>query len=269
MFKKNLPWSGRFLFLIPVSTLVTSIEKFFVCPFFSGISLEWRDESAMMSRDSGFEIRIEAIEVIVLKTLSIGRIRDDRDWWWICAMRWLWKISNRECDIIRDSCALRISSRYCYHLWIDIWSRDLVFSGGIGIHMSDILHTRELGSIMEGERLDAEMSIHSWSDIASEHRGFDRDRPRSAEWIYERLSIFPVRKCDECGCEIFFYRSLTCFLSISALMKRISRDIEHDMSNIIDDEYEDMDFDGVSIVRSMECGEYRLLCDWLDRRGIT
>jgi hypothetical protein len=125
--------------------------------------------------------------------------------------------------------------------------------------MSDIFHAYELSTIMEGERLDPEVSIHSWSDIACEHRSFDRDRPRSTEGIDERFSIFPVRKRYECSGEIFFYRSFSCFLPVSSLMKWISRHIEHDMSDIVDDEDEYVDFYCVSIIGRMECGEYRFL----------
>lgn len=50
-------------------------------------------------------------------------------------------------------------------------------------------------------------------------------------------------------------------------MERISRDIEEDMGDIIDDEDEDMDLDRVSIVRSMERREDRFLSDRLDSRS--
>ena len=48
-------------------------------------------------------------------------------------------------------------------------------------------------------------------------------------------------------------------------MQSITRDIEHDTCDIIDDEDEDMDLYGVRMVRGVECGVYRLLSDSLDR----
>ena len=50
-------------------------------------------------------------------------------------------------------------------------------------------------------------------------------------------------------------------------MKRVTCDIEHDMSDIIDDEDEDVDFYRIRIVRSMERREDRFLTDRLDRRN--
>ena len=50
-------------------------------------------------------------------------------------------------------------------------------------------------------------------------------------------------------------------------MERISRDIQEDMGDIIDDEDEDMDLDRVSIVRGMERREDRFLSDRLDGRS--
>jgi hypothetical protein len=52
-------------------------------------------------------------------------------------------------------------------------------------------------------------------------------------------------------------------------MKRITRDIEEDMSDIIDDEDEDMYFCFGRIVRRMNRREYRLLSDRLDRRSMS
>lgn len=51
-------------------------------------------------------------------------------------------------------------------------------------------------------------------------------------------------------------------------MERISRDIKEDVSDIIDDEDEDMYFCFGRIVRSVDRREYRLLSDCLDRRSM-
>lgn len=52
-------------------------------------------------------------------------------------------------------------------------------------------------------------------------------------------------------------------------MKRISRDIEEDVGDIIDDEDEDMYFCFGRIVWRMDRREYRLLSDRLDRRSMS
>lgn len=47
-------------------------------------------------------------------------------------------------------------------------------------------------------------------------------------------------------------------------MKRISCNIEEDTSNIINDEDEDMDFESIRVIRSMERRVDGFLADWLD-----
>ena len=216
------------------------------------------------------EIAIECIEIIVLEPIPVRRIRNDRRRR-IARKEWgeLLGILARKVDITRYSGSLCISLSNLDHLRIDIWCIYLIFSTWIGFHACDIFHTCEFFAVVEGEWFDTEMPIHSWGDIACEHRGFYRDRPWSTKWIKEWFSIFPVRKSNKGAGKIFFDRCFSCFLSVSSLVKRITRDIEHDMSDIIDDKDEDMYFYRIRIVRSMERREDRFLADRLYRRSIT
>ena len=215
-----------------------------------------------------FEVTIECIEIIVLESISIRRIRDysrrriTRKEWrkFLC-------ILARKVDIARYSCSLCISLGDFYHQRIDIGSVYLILSAWIGFHAGDIFHARKLISHMKGEWLNTEMSIHSWGDIAGEHRCFYGDRPWSTKWIKEWFPIFPVRESNKCACEIFFYGSLSRFLSIPSLMERITSDIQKDMSDIIYYEDKNMDFYRIGIVGSMECRKDRLLAYRLDRRN--
>jgi hypothetical protein len=55
-------------------------------------------------------------------------------------------------------------------------------------------------------------------------------------------------------------------MTISSLVKWVSCDIEEDMSDIIDDEYEYMDLDTTRRIGCGESREYGFLSDTLDRR---
>lgn len=181
---KTIEKNSRLIFLIPKSTLLTSVEEFFVRPLFSRISLEWCDESTMIGFYIFLEVAIERIEVIVLESIAIWRIRDDRRWSISRKERSeLLGICARKTDILRYSCTFGISLGDLDHQRIDIRGIYLIFSTRIRFHTSDIFHTRELFSVMKGEWLDPEIPIHSWSDISGEHRGLYRDRTRSTKWI--------------------------------------------------------------------------------------
>ena len=225
-FLKGINKNSILAFLIPKTTLLTSIEEFFVRPFFSRVSLERGDESTVIRFYNFFEVTIECIEIIILKPISIRGIRDysrrritRKEW------RKFLGILARKVDIAWYSCSLCISLGDFYHQRIDIGSIYLILSAWIGFHAGDIFHARKLISHMKGEWLNTEMSIHSWGDIAGEHRCFYGDRPWSAKWIKEWFPIFPVRESNKCACEIFFYGSLSRFLSIPSLMERITGDI--------------------------------------------
>jgi len=119
-------------------------------------------------------------------------------------------------------------------------------------------------TIIEWEFFHSKMSKKSWGDITSNHNCFYRNCTRTTERIRERNRVFPVSKSNECCGKIFFDRSFSCFSTISSLMERISSDIEENMSNIVDDEYENMYLDTIREIWSIQRTEYSSLPDTLE-----
>ncbi len=255
-------WEDSLLrFPIPKPTFLSSIEEFFICEWVFP-DIVCRDKSTTIFHRIFYELCIYLWESITLYTVAIRRICDDG-----CLFVVFEKVPHFKHDILSDTCSFGIFSCNSYHLRIYIWCVYLVFSTWIWFVSCFSFDQFKEASIMKGKRLYSEVSLKSWRNISRDHDGFDWDSSTSAKWVEDWTFVLPVRKCDECCCETFLDGCLTCLSSISAFMKGFTCDIEEDMCDIIDDEDEDMDFDSVCDIWSIECGVYCLLSDWLYRRS--
>lgn len=140
----------------------------------------------------------------------------------------------------------------------------MIFTTRIYLAPCSISNRLEHLIIIEWEFFYPKMSKKSWGDITSNHNCFYRNCARTTERIRERNRVFPVSKSNECCGKIFFDGSFSCFSAISSLMERISSYIEENMSNIVDDEYENMHFYAIREIWSIQCTEYGSLPNTLE-----
>ncbi len=248
-------------FPIPKPAFFSSIEEFFIGELvFADIIA--RDESTSLLTYIFDELGIDRLDLIVLQSVPIWRIGDDDPLrYWASHV-----VSDRESDISIHSCSLCVGSCYSYHLRIYICPCDGIFATWIDLAASRILHLLQQPTIVESELFNSELASKPRGYIASDHDRLDRYRTRSTHRIREGSCVLPISERYECGCEIFFEWCLSCLTSVSTLVEWISRDIEEDMSHVVDDEDEYMYLDPVGYIGSIHRGEYRPLTHTLDRR---
>ncbi len=225
-----------------------------------GFELIWCDESSSFFSYSFYEFFIYFINLTVLETISVWRIRYNdtfSDWR-------THKILYRKTDIIENSSSFCISLGYLDHLRCDITCENSIFTTWIDLTSGYVLYILEYFSIEKSEFLYSKMTIESWGNITSNHHCFYGNSSRSTHWIYEWSCIFPVCKCHECCGEILFDWSFSSLTSISSLMKWITRDIEEYMGNIIHNEYENMYLSTIGEIGSIESREDSSLTHTLD-----
>lgn len=259
--KKFVVFQRSLYFFIPEPTFFSSVEEFFVCELMFGFEWKWSDESSSFFSYDSHEFAVDLVNLTILETIPIGWIGDDDTFWdWSS-----YKILHRKSNIIEDSCSFGISLRYLYHLGSDITRQDGIFTTWVDLASGSILYVQEYLRVKKPEFLHSEVTRESWSNIASDHDGFDRNSSWSTEGVNERNGVLPVCECYECCGEIFFDRSLSSFSSISSLVEWISRDIDEDMSHIIDDEDENMYLSTIGQIRRIECREDSPLPHTLNR----
>lgn len=117
---------------------------------------------------------------------------------------------------------------------------------------------------MKGKSLHAKVTWDSWCDIASDHRCFDGKCSRSTKRIDKGFFVSPSRKCDQCRCKTFFEGSLSRFLPISSLVKRITSDIQEHMRSIFYYEDQDMNLNATRCIWGTQSRENRFLTHGLD-----
>ncbi len=220
----------------------------------------WGDTPSSIFSYFGYEFFIDAIHLIGLESISIGRITNNDTF----KRRIGDIIAYSEIDIIEDSSSFGITLGYLYHVWIYITGIDMILATRIYLTPCGISNHLEHLTIIEWEFFYSKMSKKSWGDITSNHNCFYRNCARTTERIGEGNRVFPVSKCNECCGKIFLDGSFSCFSAISSLMERISSDIEENMRDIVDDENEDMYLDTIREIWSIQCTEYGSLSNTLE-----
>ncbi len=221
----------------------------------------WTDKTTTILLDCSYEFFVYILEFITLETISVRRVGDDKT-----RSLSFEKVSHFKHDILTYSCSFGISTSFFYNTHIDISGIYRIFPTWIGStseFCSCLVH--EVPLITE-KFLDTKMSHESRSDISCYHRCLYGYRSTSTKWIEKGTAILPVCKCNECSSEIFFDWSISWLGTVPSFMERVSRDIEEDMSNIIYDKYENMNFCTIRCVWSNECWENRFLSNGLNSR---